>query len=376
LDPASLVLAADGTYRSPIRPKSGNRKFTPRRQVPPNQFPAPEENSRHLTANPEQAMFPEEVADAGVLAEDTGAEGAPAEPGAEPPHLWQMLEEQRRATLQAIHSSAELEKQLNQVRTELSVAQTELDKKKSLYASRPKDGRQSFSNQAAEIATLRAGLYQAEKQFAREHQIRETESKQASRKVSELAVELAAVHAHSEPRPSFWRRGAWRTALIAVATCAVGVIGAAAYNHHDSASPVASLATGASSVNESSANGPGVTKSGAAERFIADIKRPAATPDPAALHRVQGEIDGKNTPQASWNHADFSGALDRLDTALLGFPGVKPESVLRAVYRNSKQCALLWNEGHPALLYGTGPMGQDGLASAVSRCAEAVERLR
>jgi hypothetical protein len=50
--------------------------------------------------------------------------------------------------------------------------------------------------------------------------------------------------------------------------------------------------------------------------------------------------------------------------------------VLRAVYRNNKECALVWNGGHPALLFGGGAVGTNSLASTISQCAHAIEQLR
>ncbi len=307
-------------------------------------------------------------------AENDGEHPDDDEPAIEPPrgesqaeleYLKQMLAQQRRTALEAQRASSELEKQLDDARTELSAAKGEVAKTKTEYRAAPKAARQVFSNQAAEIATLRAGLYQAEKQLAREHQIRETEAKKASRKVDELTIELAVVQQAGTniQTQGFWSRG--RKLIIASAAVAAAVLAAVLYSQLPTLPP--------------NAQAPDGRPSGTLQATVTVPSRTdtSTSPDgsPATLVRRMGRPAENRPPPSAGKSGDFTHALDQLDNALQAFPGVKPEEVLRAVYRNNKECALVWNDGHPSLLFGSGALGADSLASTLAQCAKAVEKL-
>ncbi len=279
-----------------------------------------------------------------------------------------MLEEQKRATQQALQSSTQLENQLDEARNELSTSK----KARRQYAAGPKGGRTNLSSNAAEIATLRSSLYQAEQHLEREHHIREHEARQAKAKVTELAGELAAVHEEqagiSASTRSHWR--GWRRIAAVAAVGAVTVVGTLIYELRQPASPNASAAPAGV---ESAGSAPAVlAPASGAPPLAAGVTTPAGIPELAALHRTRKSIDTPSRVNA--DEKDFGGAVDRLDNALAAFP--QPEAVLRAVYKNSKDCALVWNDGHPALIFGGDKGGTISLAETMSQCAHAIEKLR
>lgn len=346
--------------------------------------------------------------------EKTDKEKAEKESQREIARLRHLLEEQRRAMLQAIETSAELETQLNQTRGQLSSAQVELERKKSQYAAAPpKEVRQNMASQSAEIATLRASLQQTEKQLARMRHIREAEQRKAAHRVDEMAVELASVQAKARQQAGFRGRNGWLTPLLAVLTGSVLIIGALSWYQRGAVRAGSGENPMGAAENPSSAEAAtvarGVTGAVAAGSAVTTIAtgsvltsaagaNPGAAPGTgpvsaghvaaggiagsgmtsiAALRRARTTPAGRTPLPVSSGRADFSGALDRLDYALQAFPGVKPETVLHAVYQSNRQCALLWNEGHPALIYGGGSStSKDSLASALSHCADAIENLR
>lgn len=360
--------------------------------------------------------------------EKTDKEKAEKESQREIARLRHLLEEQRRAMLQAIETLAELETQLNQTRGQLSSAQVELERKKSQYAAAPpKEVRQNMASQSAEIATLRASLQQTEKQLARMRHIREAEQRKAAHRVDEMAVELASVQAKARQQAGFRGRSGWLTPLLAVLTGSVLIIGALTWYQRGAVrAGSGEVRAGSGEVRAGSGENPmgsaenpssaeaatvargvtGAVAAGSAVTTIAtgSVRTSAAGANPgaapgtgpvsaghaaaggiagsgmtsiAALRRARTTPAGRTPLPVSSGRADFSGALDRLDYALQAFPGVKPETVLHAVYQSNRQCALLWNEGHPALIYGGGSSAsKDSLASALSHCADAIENLR
>ena len=77
--------------------------------------------------------------------------------------------------------------------------------------------------------------------------------------------------------------------------------------------------------------------------------------------------------------SEFSQGVGRLSAAFNKFPGVDPETIMRAVNRKaaasgSSVCAFKWNDGQPALQWGG--HGGASLSDTLTRCAAAVERFR
>jgi hypothetical protein len=79
--------------------------------------------------------------------------------------------------------------------------------------------------------------------------------------------------------------------------------------------------------------------------------------------------------------AGFVNGIGRLSRALAGFPGLDPETILRAVNKKAAAsgasvCAFAWNDGQPALQFDGGHGGNTSIEATFTRCAEAVERFR
>jgi hypothetical protein len=77
----------------------------------------------------------------------------------------------------------------------------------------------------------------------------------------------------------------------------------------------------------------------------------------------------------------FVNGVGRLSVAFTRFPGVDPETIMRAVNKKAAAsgtnvCAFAWNDGQPALQFGDGHGGNTSIEGMLTRCAEAVERYR
>jgi len=113
----------------------------------------------------------------------------------------------------------------------------------------------------------------------------------------------------------------------------------------------------------------------------------AAVPEPVVDAPVV-TLQGKPSPLAPSARAvepldisDFSRGITRLSAAFVRFPGVDPETVMRAVNKRvppggSIPCTFVWNNGEPALQFGNRDGAGRSLAGALSRCAEAVEHFQ
>lgn len=74
--------------------------------------------------------------------------------------------------------------------------------------------------------------------------------------------------------------------------------------------------------------------------------------------------------------------IDLLNAALAGVPGKSAEQALRIVSRNGQDCAVVWNNDVPSLLFPGNrqhrvkdPIRANALANTLADCAEAVSRL-
>jgi hypothetical protein len=99
----------------------------------------------------------------------------------------------------------------------------------------------------------------------------------------------------------------------------------------------------------------------------------ASTPDQTAV------VAPRYRASSLVSDHQFPGAIGRLNDALAAFPGKTPEQVLREVrHRFAKTdpsvCAIEWNGGQPAVMFGGGAM--NSLTSTLTNCAKAVESVR
>lgn len=292
-------------------------------------------------------------------AEPGGLHKAEGEQAAELEYLKQMLKEQQDATLRAVHSMADLQ-------TQLSDARTEIEKSRTQYQAMPKGGRQALANQAAELSSLKAAAARAQADLQREQRTRYIESTKAAEKIEKLQVrlEVASIPA---PAPARWRMGViWVRACIILMTLAL--IGLAAFLQHSS---LGALMPGFLATDQKVLAANGAADGASSATSITMDGRQASVPDATPYRRVPRQ----RLVSEQGSQDQFTQSLDRLDYALAAFPGRKAEDVLREVYKRSRDCALVWNQGRPSLVFGGGKTGPDALATTISGCADAVEQL-
>jgi len=81
-------------------------------------------------------------------------------------------------------------------------------------------------------------------------------------------------------------------------------------------------------------------------------------------------------------HAALTMGIDRLNAALSTAPGRTPEQALRRVSANGQDCAMVWTNDLPSVLFpgsrqsrAQDPVRLNALANTLAECAEAVSRL-
>jgi hypothetical protein len=112
------------------------------------------------------------------------------------------------------------------------------------------------------------------------------------------------------------------------------------------------------------------------------LKRPTnSVPAETTAAPLATQIAPVGAPESGNSLSEFSNGVGRLSHAFSRFPGVDPETIMRAVNKKaaasgSSVCAFAWNDGQPALQFGGGRGGNTSLSGTLTRCAEAVERFR
>ena len=104
--------------------------------------------------------------------------------------------------------------------------------------------------------------------------------------------------------------------------------------------------------------------------------------DPAAVNQPAFRSEpSKDNHLPADPHAALTMGLDRLNAALADVPGTSPEEVLRKVSASGQDCAMVWTNDLPSLLFpgkrqaGVPEPGQtNALANTLADCAEAVSR--
>ena len=252
--------------------------------------------------------------------------------------LREMLREQQKATLRAIHTAADLQ-------TQLATAQTEVKTIGKQYHGFSKQARAAVAQKVAEveIAKVQSERHQALRELERQKEERRAEATRA-------AAQLAA--ARKEPTPSSVaaRPGNRRIrhAMIAGVT-AVAIVGTAVVFWRTSFTPLTQRSHPSAEMKDSAA----------------PVAVTQTLPVPSSAVFPQGL-----SPEPA---AALASAMTRLDSVLSSFPGRKPEDILRDAAKLDHSCRMQWNDGNPSLLFGGG--ASNSLTSTISHCAEAVKRL-
>ena len=270
--------------------------------------------------------------------------------------LREMLREQQQATMRAVHAAADLQGQL-------STAQTEVEKIGKKYYGFSKQAGAANARKAAEIERLHAHWHQTTLDLDKQKQERKAEAIRATAKLSDLRKELAAAGVPGISGGTFPRHGSenrrFRRAMIAVAT-AVAIVGSG-------------VVFWRASITQSPAHRHPSAEARASDAPVAILQ--TATEHPSKSPPLADSTGGLLGGLSSEPTAAFTSALTGLDFALSSFPGREPEDVLREASKTKHACMLQWNDGHPSLIFGSGPSQSNSLSSTITQCAEAVKRL-
>ena len=260
-------------------------------------------------------------------------------------HLREMLREQQKATLRAVHTAADLQ-------TKLTTAQTEVAKAGNTYYGFSKQARSAIAEKTAEIEIEK--LNSQWQRTARDQDRQKREQRIA--KLAEAQRELAAASVpESVPRAgSRWVRRAMISVSIAVGIVGLGVVLWRAPLGH----------------NQSQGQSSGEARSSDASVEMVQTTTELPSKSPPFSDSAAGLPEGLSPEPA----AALTSAMTQLDTVLSSFPGRAPEDILREASKINHSCRMQWNDGHPSLVFGGGPQ-LNSLSSTINQCAEAVKKL-
>ena len=248
------------------------------------------------------------------------------EPGEAPvrtPTLTEQLRTQKAAVREAARVAAALQTQISTAQTQLKSAQEELETQKH-----------AGINDAARMA-VRVSLLE-----------------------EELAV--VAMHARTDRGMLSRERNQWRGTAAAVTL--LGILCLIWWRMTPAAPNVAGASASVSPLAANQAAG----------------DRPASQKDSGALRtELRKDNDLPADPRAA-----LTVGLDRLNDALSAVPATRQYEVLRKISTNGQDCALVWTDNLPSLLFpGNGQTGSldpthpNELANTLADCAAAVSRL-
>jgi len=233
--------------------------------------------------------------------------------------------------------------------------QAELDKHRREWAVLQRSLETQHNQRKAELATVRAQSFQIQQKLETESRARRLEAAQSSAAISRLERDLSQANtalSGSYLRPNKWSTGKRLTMVATI--CGICVLGAGALMERLSAGRV-------SAKTEVTAHTTEVSETKQVETEAAHLRK--------VLHAI---------PPASVSQVNFQGSLSRLNRALSSFANRAPQEVMTEVrdrFGDRSLCAFQWNNGQPAMIYGSEGI-HASLGSALGRCAAAVEQLR
>lgn len=319
-----------------------------------NRYPRPEIDN-DPTVRGEEAASPATRLDHSIDGSlDRGIDGSIGRSmdSVEMERLRELLREQQKATLRAIHTAADLQSQLATVQTEVKTIGKQ-------YHSFSKQARAAVAQKVAEveIAKVKSERHEALRELDRQKEERRAEATRAAAHLANVRKELTAASvAGIIPGPGRENRMI-RHATVAVIT-AVAIVGSAVAVWRTSFAPLKQRNPSAERKDSTAAIAtmqPVREYSSRSSLPVASstvVFPPGLSPEPAAA---------------------LASAMTQLDTMLSSFPGRKPEDVLREASKIDYSCRMQWNDGNPSLLFGGG--ASNSLTSTISHCAEAVKRL-
>ena len=259
--------------------------------------------------------------------------------------LLRQLAEQKQATIRAIQSTLNVEKQLAETRQELNRA--------LMIASVPPDPPASESGQEGKPQP-EAVLQEAQQKLETERQARSDDRVQAAARIARLEATVANAEAREKTAMSSLRRS---RLLWGLATAAL-ILVAAVITHFAARYQGTALA-------EALKGGPGAEKTAQTETSSAERLR---VPERA----LTGE-PGSIAPQAA-----LEDAVARMSRALSAYPDAKPEQIIESLKQrrldvDPSSCLVAWNEGQPELLVQDRVHDRMKIARTLSDCASAIE---
>ena len=235
-------------------------------------------------------------------------------------------------------------------------AQLELDRQRKEWAKIQRSLERQHNQRKTELASVRAQWFQTQQQLESESRARRLENAQASATISRLERNLStASEALTQVQRGSGKSVGKRITMVTVlATTLIGV--GLMWTQFS-----AKAGTAASTVNASSA----IPAANTVAAPASVLPKAAAT----SLKPIQAP------PAEAFSQASFQGSLSRLNRALAAYGNKPPQEILKEIRQRSGDqavCAFQWNNGQPALVYGSEGL-HASLASALTRCAAAVE---
>lgn len=230
-------------------------------------------------------------------------------------------------------------------------AQAELDRQRKEWAKIQRSLERQHNQRKTELASVRAQWFQTQQQLETESRARRLESAQASSTISRLERNLSTTSEALTQAQGSGTGGSVGKRITMVSVLASLLIGVGLMWTQFSAKAGTPAATANAIAAESAAN-------------------PAAVPV-TSMKPIQVQPQSNLLTQGS-----FQGSLSRLNRALSAYGNRPPQEILHEVRLRSGDpsvCAFQWNNGQPALVYGSEGL-HTTLSSALTRCASAVEQ--
>jgi hypothetical protein len=265
--------------------------------------------------------------------------------------------------LEAERNAVRAQKAASDYREQLIEAQADMACMKARFYAAEKARNAVSSQREAGSSAASKQLLRAEKELERAQLSAQSDLERAANRIQVLEAKLAealASAAHAQYSQIRYRK---RSSIYLTAGVSVGVLfcGMFLYRllpHRSGEDAPAEMASGAPSeapVFPAKATGPAV-----------NLNVNTLSTKPFISKSVT-----KSLPDA----------LDRLNRALSGFPGLDQEAVLHQVQKRQSTpghsiCSFNWSNGQPSIVFGRGGEGQSAETWAldISRCADAVEQ--
>jgi len=265
--------------------------------------------------------------------------------------LLRQLNEQKQATIRAIHSTQAIEKQLAETRQELNRA--------LMIASVPPEPPQSESEGQPQPE---AALQTAQQQLETERQARNDDRVQAAARIARLEETVANTQAREKSALANFRRGRMLWALVTVALIVVAGLITHVAARYQRTTLAEALQNGIGGQNAVQGEG-GAHR--AEDSRVQESRVRTATGEPGSI-----------APQEA-----LEDAVAKMSRALSAYPDTKPEEIIESLKKgrlnvDPSSCLVAWNEGQPELLVQDRMHDRVRIAQTLMDCASAIDTAR